>query len=105
MGSVAQLGRHHVGIPGDRRGQHCRIDAFSRGPNGALWTTTMSSSGVLTAWTGLGGNVITAPAAVSPAAGSIEVYAVGTDHAVWRDALSGGVWFGLVAAGRNATNG
>ena len=82
-----------------------RIDAFSRGPNGALWTTTMSSSGVLTAWTGLGGNVITAPAAVSPAAGSIELYAVGTDHAVWRDALSGGVWFGLVAAGRNATNG
>ena len=71
-----------------------RIDAFSRGPNGALWTTTMLSSGVLTAWTGLGGQVITPPAAVSPAAGSIELYAVGTDHAVWRDALSGGVWSG-----------
>jgi hypothetical protein len=54
----------------------------------------MLSSGVLTAWTGLGGQVITAPAAVSRAAGSIELCAVGTDHAVWRDALSGGVWSG-----------
>ena len=73
---------------------HGRIEAFSRGPNGALWTTTMLSSGVLTAWTGLGGRVITAPAAVASAPGSIEVYAVGTDHAVWRDALTGGVWAG-----------
>ena len=75
------------------------VAARGTGPNGALRTTTMLSSGVLTVWTGLGGNVITAPAAVSPAAGSIELYAVGTDHAVWRDALSGGAWTGWKPVG------
>ena len=76
-----------------------RVEAFSRGPGGALWARSMSPGGVLTAWTELGGQVITAPAAVSAAPGSVEVYAVGTDHAVWRDALSGGVWSGWKSLG------
>jgi peptidoglycan/xylan/chitin deacetylase (PgdA/CDA1 family) len=45
-------------------------------------------------WTGLGGKLTTAPAAVSAEPGSAEVYAAGTDHAVWRDVLSGGRWSG-----------
>ncbi len=76
-----------------------RTDAFSRGPNGALWTRTVSPGGVFTAWTALGGNVVTAPAAVSAAPGNVELYAVGTDHAVWRDALTGGVWAGWKSIG------
>jgi peptidoglycan/xylan/chitin deacetylase (PgdA/CDA1 family) len=76
-----------------------RIDAFSRGPGGALWTATMSPAGALTGWTGLGGQLVTAPAVVASAPGSVEVYAVGTDRAVWRDALSGGVWSGWKSVG------
>ncbi len=39
------------------------------------------------------------PAAVSTAPGSVEVYAAGTDRAVWRDALSGGRWSGWTRLG------
>ena len=52
----------------------------------------MAPGATPTAWAGLGGQFITSPAAVSTAAGSVEVYAVGTDRAVWRNALSGGAW-------------
>lgn len=76
-----------------------RIDAFTRGPGGALWAKTMSASGVFTGWTGLGGQVITAPTAVASAPGSVEVYAVGTNHAVWRDARLGGTWSGWKSIG------
>ena len=71
-----------------------RVYAFSRGPAGSLQTATMAPGGAVTGWTGLGGRLITSPAAVSAAPGSAEVYAAGTDHAVWRDALSGGRWSG-----------
>jgi hypothetical protein len=75
------------------------VYAFSRGPAGSLWTATMAPGGAVTAWTGLGGQVITSPAAVSTALGSADVYAVGTDRAVWRDALSGGRWSGWTPVG------
>jgi peptidoglycan/xylan/chitin deacetylase (PgdA/CDA1 family) len=70
------------------------IYAAVRSPDGSVLAALRTPGGALSAWTRLGGQVITAPAAVSTAAGSIEVYAAGTDHAVWRDALSGGRWSG-----------
>src|SRR5450755_736211 len=36
-----------------------RVDAFGRAPRGGLWTRTMSPSGAFSAWTALGGQVIT----------------------------------------------
>lgn len=71
-----------------------RIYAVIRGPDGSVLAAARAPGGALSAWTRLGGRVVTAPAAVSTAPGSVEVYAVGTDHAVWRDALSAGRWSG-----------
>jgi len=68
--------------------------AVIRGPDGSLLAAAMGPDGGLSGWTRLGGQVVTAPTAVSTAPGSAEVYAAGTDHAVWRDALSGGRWSG-----------
>jgi len=76
-----------------------RVYAFSRGLAGSLQTATMAPDGAVTGWTGLGGRLITSPAAVSAAPGSAEVYAAGTDHAVWRDAMSGGRWSGWTRLG------
>ena len=70
------------------------IYAVIRGADGSLLAAAMAPGGALSGWTRLGGQVVTAPAAVSTAPGSAEVYAAGTDHAVWRDALSGGRWSG-----------
>src|SRR6185437_7922351 len=70
------------------------VYAAIRGPDGSLQAAIMAPDGGLSGWTRLGGQVVTAPAAVSTAPGSVEVYAAGTDHAVWRDALSGGRWSG-----------
>jgi peptidoglycan/xylan/chitin deacetylase (PgdA/CDA1 family) len=68
--------------------------AISRGPDGSLLAAAMAPGGTVSGWTRLGGQAVTGPAAVSTAPGSVEVYAAGTDHAVWRDALSGGRWSG-----------
>ncbi len=70
------------------------VYAVIRGADGSLLAARGAPGGALTAWTRLGGRLITAPAVVSTTPGSAEVYAVGTDHAVWRDALSGGRWSG-----------
>jgi peptidoglycan/xylan/chitin deacetylase (PgdA/CDA1 family) len=70
------------------------VYAAVRGPDGSVLAAARTPGGALSAWTRLGGQVVTAPAAVSTAPGSVEVYAAGTDHAVWRDALSGGKWSG-----------
>ena len=94
LGSVAELGRQHVGLPGSGGASDGSIYAVTRGPDGSLLATAMAPGGAVSAWTRLGGQVVTAPAAVSTAPGSVEVYAAGTDHAVWRDALSGGRWSG-----------
>ena len=79
------------------------IYAVIRGPDGSLLAAVMAPGGALSAWTRLGGRVVTAPAAVSTAPGSVEVYAAGTDHAVWRDALSAGRWSGWKRLGGATT--
>lgn len=70
------------------------IYAAVRGPDGSLLAAVIAPGGALSAWTRLGGHSVTGPAAVSTGPGSVEVYAAGTDRAVWRDALSGGRWSG-----------
>ena len=70
------------------------IYAVIRGSDGSVLAAIRTPGGALGAWARLGGKVATAPAAVSTAPGSAEVYAAGLDHAVWRDALSGGKWSG-----------
>jgi hypothetical protein len=99
MGSLDHLGLRHVSVACDCRGRRRPHRCVNRGPGRAMWTRTLSPSGVPSAWTGLGGQVITSPAAVASAPGSAELYAVGTDHAVWRDALSGGTWSGWKSLG------
>jgi hypothetical protein len=57
-----------------------RIDVFVRGTDRAVWTRTLPAGGTLTRWRSLGGRVTTAPAVPNTLT---EVYAAGTDHAVW----------------------
>jgi hypothetical protein len=57
-----------------------RIDVFARGADLAVWTRTVPAGGALTPWRSIGGRVTTAPAVPNTLT---EVYAAGTDHAVW----------------------
>ena len=57
-----------------------RIDVFARGADLAVWTRTLPGGGALTPWRSIGGRVTTAPAVPNTLT---EVYAAGTDHAVW----------------------
>lgn len=63
-----------------------RADVFARGADNAIWTRTLAAGGLLTGWRSIGGRVVTAPAVASTLT---EVYAVGTDHAVWVNVGSG----------------
>ena len=63
-----------------------RIDVFARGTDLAVWTRTLPAGGALTPWRSIGGRVTTAPAVPNTLA---EVYAAGTDHAVWVNSGSG----------------
>jgi hypothetical protein len=63
-----------------------RIDAFARGTDGAVWTRALPAGGTLTRWRSMGGRVTTAPAVPNTLR---EVYAAGTDHAVWVNFGSG----------------
>jgi peptidoglycan/xylan/chitin deacetylase (PgdA/CDA1 family) len=76
-----------------------RLDVFVRGTDGALWSRTRWSNGVLAAWQRLGGALTTGPAAVAFAPGSIQVYAAGTNHQVWRVAFAAGTWSGWTSIG------
>jgi hypothetical protein len=70
-------------ISGTRGG---RIDVFVRGTDGAVWTRVLPAGGRLAPWRSIGGRVTTAPAVANTLT---EVYAAGTDHAVWANAGRG----------------
>ncbi len=63
-----------------------RIDVFVRGTDRAIWTRGAPAGGALGPWRSLGGRVTTAPAVPN---GLREVYAAGTDHAIWANVGSG----------------
>lgn len=74
-----------VGTPGVTclRGQGDRPVVFVRGTHGALWQRSLKGGG----WISRGGHIVSAPAALPDVAGNctgrLDVFALGTDHAVW----------------------
>ncbi|WP_395689917.1 phosphatidylinositol-specific phospholipase C domain-containing protein [Caenimonas koreensis] len=57
--------------------------------NGTTWT----------AWSDLGGNLISAPTAASWANGRLDVFAVGVDNTLWHIYFDGGAWKGWESLG------
>jgi len=67
-----------------------RYDLFARGPDNGLWhkwwDTTWHD------WESLGGTLLSAPAAASQAQGTVDIFVLGADGAIWQRAYNAGGW-------------
>jgi hypothetical protein len=68
--------------------------------NGLWWQNTANSGTTWSGWKGLGGVLITSPAATSPANGAMDVFVLGSDNGLWwqNTANSGTMWSGWTYA-------
>jgi hypothetical protein len=74
-----------------------RLDVFVEGTNGALWHKWTTNSGATwSGWESLGGKLTASPAATwwvgGPTNHSIQVFARGSDGAVWQKYWNGSAW-------------
>jgi hypothetical protein len=70
-----------------------RLDVFCRGTDGEPWTRTWKPATSWSPWSPMGGQATSDPDAVSQGAGfAPQVFARGTDGAVWQWFISGGAW-------------
>ena len=76
---------------------------FARGSDDAVWTGIYTSQ--WQGWTSLGGVTIAGPAASSRSSTTTDVFAVGTDNAVWWRSKSGGTWSTWTSLGGLTTAG
>jgi thiol-disulfide isomerase/thioredoxin len=65
---------------------------FVQGTDQALWTKYYQSASGWSGWQSLGGSLTSSPAATSPGSGLIDVFARGTDGAVWYKDWNGAAW-------------
>jgi hypothetical protein len=84
-GPWTRLGGKALGAPGVTclGGPASRPIVFIRGTDGALWQRSLSGGH----WISRGGDLASSPAPLPPVAGkcpgSLDVFALGTDHAIW----------------------
>lgn len=60
------------------------LNAFTVGPDDAVWTRAWSAAGGWGAWTSLGGTATAAPRAIGWGGGRLDVFVRGTDNAVYQ---------------------
>jgi len=84
-----------------------RLDLFYRSSRDGSLAHQWYLPGPLTTWTAaepLGGTLTSQPAVASWAAGRYDVFARGTDNAVWHKSFSGGTWSGWQSLGGVASS-
>jgi thiol-disulfide isomerase/thioredoxin len=72
---------------------------FAQGIDHALWYKHYQSGSGWSAWQSLGGQLTSSPAATSPVRGLIDVFARGTDGAVWYRGWTGAAWSSWISIG------
>jgi thiol-disulfide isomerase/thioredoxin len=79
---------------------------FVQGTDHALWSKYQSGSG-WSGWQSLGGSLTSSPAVISPTSGVFDVFARGTDGALWGKTTTnnGATWSGWEALGGQIASG
>ena len=81
-----------------------RLEVFGRGSDGAVWTRRRLEQSWSPHWETLGGNILHSPDAIESDEFASEVYAIGTDGALWWNASDGTQWRGWQSLGGQATS-
>lgn len=71
-----------------------RMDIVKRGPSNNPMIRTWTSSGGWGSWVNLGGTTYYTPAIVSRYDGRLDLFCIGTDHALYHGWFNGGSWSG-----------